>query len=383
MGLNMDLAQTWTELLARHPVMKRAHRLGFVELEKQNLIRHLEATGLFGPEEIRALSAPGGRSMGDLMGLSMRVAGLLDRIAQIEAGLAERQRQAMLDAVYALLKNVTGLPQESISGLFTEVRWTSVGLADVLAEGGMDVAERKTDPAKIQKPENRQLLDWVAKRIAHDLIIHGKSLRYFYQALPLLRETIDAAHPGLTSLYVGFGASLQLMMLLYGGPFLASAAIRAGRVETKIEAGAFRIRIMGINFPSLFNEMVKGVFEALLHPGMPTRKQLGKDEAAFRELTGGPDLEYALLKVAPEVAGRLHQVMLGIATRHKGEIRSALRRAGYADMTDAGCVSMLFRAFSQLDPRSTLAYAGWAIHQPLSVRHEQHLTEKLLPYLET
>ena len=379
----MDPAPTWTELLARHPVLKRAHRLGFVELEKQNLLRHLEATGLLEADEINTLRRPRKRTQGDFIGLSLHVAGLLEQIAQIEAGLAERQRQAMLDAAYAFLQDATGLSQESIRGLFTEVRWTSAGLADVLAGGGMDVPERKSGPAEIQKPENRQLLDWVAKRITHDLIIHGKSLRYFYQALPLLRETIDGMYPGLTRLYIGFAASLQLMMLLYDGPYLEGAAVRAGRVEARIKDGAFQIRLMGINFPSLFNEMVKGVFEALLHPGMPTQEQLGQKEAVFRELTGGPDLEYALMKVAPEVAGRLHRALLGIATRHKGEIKTALRRAGYGDMKDAGHVSMLLRAFSQFDPRFTLAYAGWSIKQPLANRQERHLVTQLLCHLET
>lgn len=376
-------AWTWSELLARHPVLRRAHQMGFAELEKQNLVRHLAATGLFGPEEICALNAPGERSMVDLMGMSMRVAGLLEQIAQIEAGLSDGQRQGMLDAAYAFLQDATGLPAGRISGLFSEVRWTSGRLAEVLAGGGMTSPQRQVQPTDVQKPENRRLLALVAKRITHDLIIHGKSLRYFYQALPLLRETIDGAYPGLTNLYIGFGASLQLMMLLYDGPFLEGAAIRAGRVESQIQNGAFQIRIMGINFPSLFNEMVKGLFEALLHPGMPTKEQLGENEIAFRELTGGPDLEYALMKVAPEVAGRLHQALLGIATRHRVEIGSALRRAGHGDMPDAGYVSMLLRAFSQLDPRSTLVCAGWAIKQPLTKRQERHLVAQLLPHLES
>ncbi len=379
---SMKPAQTWTELLSRHPVLRKARKLGFVELEKQNLIRHLGATGLYAADELNMLRAPGRRSMGDLMGLSMRVAGLLEQIAQIEAGLSEGRRQAMLDAAYAFLQDATGLPAERIGGLFSEVRWTSAGLAEVLAGGGMASPRRTVEPAELQRPENRRLLAWIAKRITHDLVIHGKSLRYFYQALPLLREPIDGAHPGLTNLYIGFGASLQLMMLLYDGPFLEGAAIRAGRVETAIKDGAFRIRIMGINFPSLFNEMVKGLFEALLHPGMPTRDQLGADEALFRELTGGPDLEYALMKVAPEVAGRLHQALLGIATRHRSNITAALQRAGYADMTDAGAVSMLVRAFSQLDPRSTLAYAGKAIEGPLPIRLESRLAEQVRRVLE-
>ena len=116
---------------------------------------------------------------------------------------------------------------------------------------------------------------------------------------------------------------------------------------------------------------------------MPTAGQLGEDESIFRELTGGPDLEYALMKVAPEVARRLHQAMLGIATRHRGIISHALRRAGYGSMTDAGNVSMLFRAFSQLDPRSTQIFAARAIEGPLAARTEKRLVAQLLPLLET
>jgi hypothetical protein len=375
-------ARTLGDLLARHPVLRKSQKLGFVELEKQNLVRHLGATGLYSADEMEKLRAPGSRSMGDLIGLSMRVAGLLEQIAQIENGLEDHQRQGMLDAAYAFLQDATGLPAEGISGLFSEIRWTSAGLGVVLAGGGMTSPKRQVQPGDVQKPENQQLLALVAKRITHDLIIHGKSLRYFYQALPLLRETIDGAHPGLTNLYIGFGASLQLMMLLYDGPFLEGAAIRAGRVEPRIQNGAFQIRIMGINFPSLFNEMVKGLFEALMHPGMPTQEQLGENETAFRELTGGPDLEYALMKVAPEVAGRLHRALLGIATRHRGEIQLALRRAGHGEMSDAGCVSMLFRAFSQLDPRSTQVYTTRAVEGSLAARTEKHLATQLLPLLE-
>lgn len=378
----MDPAQTWTDLLARHPVLKRAHRLGFVELEKQNLIRHLDATGLFGTQELNALRTPGDRDIGDLMGLSMRVAGLLEQIAQLEVGLSGDQRQEILDGAYDFLHEATGLPRKNISGLFSEIRWTSASMAEVLAAGGMSVPKRKTVPADVQTPERRELLTLLSKRIVHDLIIHGKSLRYFYQALPLLRETIDRAHPGLTNLYIGFAALLQLMMLLYGGPFLDGAAVRAGRVEVAIKGKAFQIRIMGINFPSLFNEILKGLFEALLHPGMPTYEQLGEDEAVFRELTAGPDLEYELMKVAPEVAGRLHRTLLAIATRHRDEIRRVLKRAGYEPMTDAGNVSMLFRAFSQLDPRATVVFAARAMEGPLQERLEDRLLAYLLPYLE-
>lgn len=382
MGLKMAPALTWADLLAGHPVLERARRLGFVELEKRNLIRHLDATGLFGPEELDLLRAPGDRDVGDLMVLNMRVARLLEQIAQIETGLSADERQDMLNGAYGFLEEATGLPRASIGGLFSEVRWTSARLAEVLAGGGMAAPRRKTIPAELQKPENAGLLALLSKRITHDLVIHGKSLRYFYQALPLLRDTIDRAHPGLTNLYVGFAASLQLTMLLYGGPFLDQAAVRAGRVEVEIKDKAFRVRIMGINFPSLFNEIVKGLFEALLHPGMPTTGQLGENEPIFRELTGGPDLEYALMKAAPEVAGRLHQALLGIATRYRGEIGSALRRAGYEAMTDAGRVSMLFRAFSQLDPRSTQIYAARAVEGPLAARTEKRLAAQLLPLLE-
>jgi hypothetical protein len=90
-------------------------------------------------------------------------------------------------------------------------------------------------------------------------------------------------------------------------------------VEVAIQQGAFRIRASGINFPSLFNEIVKGLYEALLHPGMPTAVELGADEAVFRALTSGADLEYELLKVAPQASLRLHQAL--VACRESVTVR--------------------------------------------------------------
>lgn len=88
----------------------------------------------------------------------------------------------------------------------------------------------------------------------------------------------------------------------------------------------------GINFPSIFNEIVKGVYEALLHPGMPTAAEPGADEAAFREMTAGPDLEYELQKIAPEVSVRVHRVLLAIAEKYTARIQPILRRSGYGEL---------------------------------------------------
>lgn len=370
-------------MLARHPVIRRARAQRFVELEKQNLIRHLEATGNFSADDLDAMRAPGPRAIAQLLPLNLRIAGLLERIAQIETGFSPRRREEMLASVFAFLAEATGLPGASIRGLFADVQWKTPDLAEVVAGGGLSAPRRKTRPEEVQTPERKRLLALVAKRIVHDLLIHGKSLRFFYQALPLLRDEIDRGHPGLTNLYIGFAASLQLMMMLYDGPYPDGAAVRAGRVEVAIQQKSFRIRVSGINFPSLFNEIVKGLFEALLHPGMPTAEELGGDEAIFRELTAGPDLEYQLQKVAPEVSARLHRIFLALANRHGERIRRALSRAGHDDLTPAGQVSMLVRAFAQLDHRSTALAASRAVEGPLSPRLEERLMRQLIPYLET
>lgn len=377
------MASTWTDLLARHPVIRRARAQRFVELEKKNLIRHLEATDTFSADDLDAMRAPGPRAIAQLLPLNLRVAELLERIAQIETGFTPARRQEMLDGLFSFLEEATGLPDEFIRGLFVDIQWTSASLPDVIAGGGLTSPVRKTRLGDVQTPERRRLLALVGKRLTHDLMIHGKSLRFFYQALPLLRDTIDRGHPGLTNLYIGFAASLQLMMMLYDGPYPDGAAVRAGWVEVAIQQKSFRIRVSGINFPSLFNEIVKGLFEALLHPGMPTAEELGGDEAIFRELTAGPDLEYQLQTVAPEVSARLHRVFLALANRHGERIRRALSRAGHDDLTPVGQVSMLVRAFAQLDPRSTALVASRAVEGPLSPRLEERLMRQLIPYLET
>lgn len=363
-------------------MIRRARDLRFVELEKQNLIRHLEATDTFSAEELGEIRAPGPRTIAQLLPLNLRVAELLEQIAQIETGFTPARRQEMLDGLFSFMEETTGLPDEFIRGLFMDIQWTSASLMDVIAGGGLPSPARKTLPREVQTPERRRLLALVGKRLTHDLVIHGKSLRFFYQALPLLRETIDRGHPGLTNLYIGFAASLQLMMMLYNGPYPDGAAVRAGRVQVAIQQKAFRIRVSGINFPSLFNEIVKGLFEALLHPGMPTAEELGGDEAIFRELTAGPDLEYQLQKVAPEVSARLHRVFLALANRHGERIRRALSRAGHDDLTHAGQVSMLIRAFAQLDPRSTALMASRAVKGTLSPRLEERLMRQLISNLE-
>ena len=79
-------------------------------LEKQNLIRYLDATGLFGAQELNKLRAPGNHNLGDLMALNKRVAMLLEQVARIEAGLSSGQRQEMLNGAYAFLHEATGLP---------------------------------------------------------------------------------------------------------------------------------------------------------------------------------------------------------------------------------------------------------------------------------
>ena len=307
---------------------------------------------------------------------------MLDQIAQIESSFSPERREALLSGSFALLSEISGLQQASIRGLFADLHWTTPDLRTVMAGGGMSAPQRQANLEEVQSRVRRRLLARVAKRLTHDLLIHGNSLRIFYQALPLLRETIDRGNPGLTDLYIGFAATIQLQMMLYEGPYLDGAAIRAGRVEVGIQQGAFRIRTSGINFPSLFNEIIKGLYEALLHPGMPTAGELGADEALFRELTSGPDLEYELLKVAPQVSLRMHRGLVACRERDPDRISRVLGSGGYEGFPPQGEVSMLYRAFAMLSPAKTTLFACRAMEEVVGDASRALLIRQLIRNLE-
>lgn len=154
-------------------------------------------------QEAESLRA-GPCSMAKLMGITAKVAEMLEEISRIESGFSPARREAILAAVFTNLEVVMGLPQEFIRGLFADLRWTSPGLQTVIAGGGLSAPVRRTRVEAVQAPERKRLLALVAKRLAHDLIIHGNSLRFFYQALSLLRDTLDEGCPGLTRLYTNF-----------------------------------------------------------------------------------------------------------------------------------------------------------------------------------
>ncbi len=144
----------------------------------------------------------------------------------------------------------------------------------------------------------------------------------------------------------------------------------------------FQIKVAGINFPSVFNELVKGLYEALLHPGMPTAEELGGDEAIFRELTAGPDLEYELQKLAPEASLRMHAAFSACRDRNELVIRRKLTRSGYDPIPPAGEVSMLYRSFAKLDPLATMRYAGSAFRTDANGRKLTRMDPWLLEHLE-
>ncbi len=376
-------AKTWSGLLARHLLIRRARYLEFAGIEQANLIRHLRRTGVVPATDLDALAVPGPRNAGQLMGLTMVTADLLERIAAIERGYSLARREELLGEVFSFLALVSGLPGEDIRAMFSTIDWTTPGLTEVMAGGGLTAPGRSADLlAAVQSPEKRRLLALVARRITHDLLIHGNSLRFFYQALPLMRDAVDRGHPGLTNLYIGFSASLQLLMILYGGAYPDGAALQAGRVQVETAGETFQIKVAGINFPSVFNELVKGLYEALLHPGMPTAEELGDDEAIFRELTAGPDLEYELQKLAPEASLRMHAAFSACRDRNELVIRRKLTRSGYDPIPPAGEVSMLYRSFAKLDPLATMRYAGSAFRTDANGRKLTRMDPWLLEHLE-
>jgi hypothetical protein len=140
--------------------------------------------------------------------------------------------------------------------------------------------------------------------------------------------------------------------------------------------------VQGINLPSLFNEIVKGLYEALLHPGMPTAKELGADEAVFRELTSGPDLEYELMKVAPEASLRIHGALVACHARDPQAVRRMLQRAGNDDIAPQGEVTMLYRAFARLSPARTALFACRSFAGPMDGPAGSRLAGELIGCME-
>jgi hypothetical protein len=171
-------------------------------------------------------------------------------------------------------------------------------------------------------------------------------------------------------------------MILYGGAYPDGAAIRAGRVQMEAKGETFQIKVAGINFPSVFNEIVKGLYEALLHPGMPTKEDLGADEGIFREFTAGPDLEYELQKLAPEASLRVHAAFSAGRDRNEVVIRRILTRSGYDPFPPAGEVSMLYRSFAKLDTLATMRHAGTALKADANGRNLVRMDQWLLEHLE-
>jgi hypothetical protein len=132
-----------------------------------------------------------------------------------------------------------------------------------------------------------------------------------------------------------------------------------------IKEQVFKIRASAINFPSLFNEIIKGFFEALLHPGMPTAEELGDDEVLFRELTAGPDLEFELMKVAPEASLRMHHALVACRDHDPKRVGQLIRMGGFGDFPPSGEVYLLYRAFARLSPAKSQAFACRAIMRPM------------------
>lgn len=368
-------------LLARHPVIRRARQLGFPAMEKEILLRHLAQAGIFPRSQVEAMRV-GPCTPAMMMRISATILELHEGISRIERSFTPARRDSLLDAAFATLETITGIPNQFTRPLFSRINWETPSIQTLVASGCLPTPDRQTYLAVLQSADRHELLALIAKRISHDLLIHGNSLRYFYQALPLMRETIDAGCHGLTNRYIGFAAATQLQMILHEGSYPDGAALRAGRIQMDIKQEAFQIRVYGINFPSLFNELVKGLYEALLHPGMPTAAQLGPHQEAFRELTSGPDLEFELMKIAPTASLRFHQALVALEGRHKKEIRQVLRRAGQDDLPPLGVVSLLYRAFSKLNPDLTLLFMARPLAAPLQSRTEMRLFLCLIENLE-
>jgi len=74
---------------------------------------------------------------------------------------------------------------------------------------------------------------------------------------------------------------------------------------------------------------IKGTYEALMHEGVPTKKELGSHERTYRRLTSNDYLEFIEMKYSPEVAYKFNDFLLNAQEKYNREIKIVLERKGY------------------------------------------------------
>jgi hypothetical protein len=335
---------------AKHPVISGVNQARFKLGELSRLTKTMEKEKAISKAEyamLRGKVPP----VQKLMLAHTKAVQTIQHMSAVEKRMTQEQRRELIGAAIDSVSTITGIPSEFISDL-VKVNWNPKSVEE-LVEAGATPQVRKT-LSTIPPEELRQLHEYASKRITHDMLIQGNSLRVFTRAFPLMKEKIKRIDPELYKTYVGFSGALQLLNVIYEGK-AEGAAVSAGKAEVKFESGKLKVTIPATSFPAVFNEITKAVYEALLYEGLPTREQIAGREAEFREITGDLELEFLHHKLAPRVSERMHKAFVQIVNANKKHLLEELAKRDLP-ANETYAVSMMYKAFAGLHPRITNTY---------------------------
>lgn len=334
----------------KHPVIAGVNQARFKQGEISRVTKIMEKENVLSKAEYTALRSKM-NSTPKLMLAQSKVVEAIQHMSSVEKRLSAQERKEMVEAAVDSVSTVTGIPSEFIHDL-VKINWTPKSVQELIEAGAAPQVRKKI--STIPPEELRQLHEYVSKRISHDMLIQGNSLRVFTRAFPLMKEKIRKINPELYKSYIGFSGALQLLNLIYEGK-AEGMAVAAGKAEVKFEQGKLKVTIPATSFPAVFNEVTKAVYEALLYEGLPTREQIAGREEEFREITGDLELEFLHHKLAPRVSERMHKAFVQIVSANRKQLLEELaKRELPANETYA--VSMMYKAFAGLHPRITNNY---------------------------
>jgi hypothetical protein len=359
----------------KHPVIGAINHNRFAKAEESKLLKLLKRRGIISEQENRVMrSRVGFMEKARLLGVKQYQ--MIENIARTEKAMTPEQRRKLVSAGLDAMSIITGIPRHYIEDLIV-VNWTPKNFQELIAQGPAE--KPMVNLKKLPPQEAQKLHALVSKRINHDLLIHGNSMRLFVQAFPLMREAIESIRPGLYNQYVGYSALLKWATLAQEG--MIDQAIAAGRSEMQ-----FNNRLQAIAnatcFPALFNEMSKGVYEALLHEGLPEQHELSRSaQEHFKAITADIELEGLHQKISPRASQRVHTTLTKLVGENKNQLTALFEQKEHP-VSETYMTSLMYKAFALLSPRETDYFMHAMVKPQMNPIVRRRLFEVLLNKME-
>ena len=358
--------------LKEHPIYKKVYKEKHLESElvkKQEgrLKDYLKRYKI--NKQILNLLETKGNNQKKMMICGRRAFELHNQITEIEKNLTKNQKNQLINAGIRTISQILGLPEDMVKEIHTKQEWAHINYSEINPKDHnsekyfVNVKKPRylEQLDSLPKKEKNKLLNLISKRLSHNLIIQGQSLQQFYRTIPLFSETIDKINPNLSNLYLKFSAFGQLAQI-YQEEITQNKRINSTKVIPKIKLEnnqkMFNIESYGVNFPSLYQEIIKGTYEALMHEGMPTKQELGKNQRIYRRMTANDYLEFIEFKYSPEIASKFDNYLNNLITSNEESIKRNLRIKGYDreqinQMNNIYLKTLLYREFSKFPTTRT------------------------------